>query len=174
MNGCELPENHPLKRAFRNLTDRALTQSSLPDSQILRYLTDLLIGFTTADQLYRLRDSEGRPLSYLIDMMQQACEAPRSEQKEVYRHIGDYSLFILGMFPESLERGRRAVPASYYVDTGRRSYFVASELERDSQEIALFRKLAEKYERCVLSLNWVREYTHDPFYQYMFREFGLM
>ena len=37
----------------------------------------------------------------------------------------------------------------------------------------VFKKLADKYERCVLSINWVREYTNDPFYQYMLRQFGM-
>lgn len=168
------PENHPVKKLFRSLTGRALSQSSVADKDILLYLTDLLIDFIRIEHLYRLKDGEGNELHYLIDMLQKAAEAPRSEQKMCYQHIGDYSLFILGMFPESLNYGRRALPQSYYMDTGRRSYQVASELENDSHGTVVFRKLAEKYERCVLSLNWVREYSSDPFYQYMLREFGVM
>ena len=34
-------------------------------------------------------------------------------------------------------------------------------------------ELADKHERCVLSINWVQEYTNDPFYQYMLRQFGV-
>ena len=63
---------------------------------------------------------------------------------------------------------------SYYADTGRRSYQVASELERNVDTTVVFKKLAEKFERCVLSLNWVREYTTDPFYQYMLRQFKII
>ena len=37
----------------------------------------------------------------------------------------------------------------------------------------VFRKLAEEYERCVVSLNWVREYTNDPFYQFMLRQYRI-
>ena len=50
---------------------------------------------------------------------------------------------------------------------------MASELEPNVETTVVYRKLAEKYERCVLSLNWVREYTTDPFYQYVFRQFGI-
>jgi len=174
VNPKELPENHPVKKLFRNLTDRALTRSSLTDRDILFYLTDLLTQFIAVENLYQMKDEEGRPLMYLIDMIEKADQASRSERKDRYKHIGDYSLFILGMFPESLSYGRRAISQSYYMDTGRRSYMVASELESDDQEVVVLRKLAEKYERCVLSLNWVREYTTDPFYQYMFRQFGIM
>lgn len=169
----DFPENHPLKKLFRTLTDRALEQSSLPDRDILLYLSNLLIDFVCIENLYSLTDEEGNRLEYLVDMLARASEVPRTERKRHYKQIGDYSLFILGMYPESLEYGRRSIPYSYYTDTGRRSYIVASELEPDSHGTVVFRKLAEKFERCVLSLNWVREYTHDPFYQYMFRQFGI-
>ncbi|MDA2923933.1 hypothetical protein MYX65_04635 [Acidobacteria bacterium AH-259-L09] len=169
----ELPKRHPIKRFFRNLTDRALRESSLPDEDILIYLSDMLIDFISVDHLYRLKDGRGKDLRYWADMVRKVGEAPRSEKKCCYKHVGDYSLFILGMYPESLTRRRSALPRSYYVDTGRRCYIAASELEPDWHSTVIFRKLAEKYERCVLSLNWVREYTTDPFYQYMFRQFQI-
>lgn len=171
----ELPQNHPIRGLFRKLTDRALTQSALPDKDILLYLSDLLVEFISTENLYHLTDEEGRRLIYLIDMLEQASQQDaRSDRRRYYKHIGDYSLFILGMFPESLESGRRSIPQSYYVDTGRRSYLAASALDPNSEATIVFRKLADKYERCVLSLSWVREYTKDPFYQYMLREYGIM
>ncbi len=77
------------------------------------------------------------------------------------------------MFPESLGQGRVALPPSYYAETGRCSYSAASELESDPKTTVVFKKLAGKFERCVLSLNWVKEYTGDPFFQYMLRQFGI-
>lgn len=168
-----LPENHPVKKLFRNLMDRALAQSSLPDQDILLYLSDLLVEFIYIENLYRLRNEKGQRLEYLVDMLQRAEEVERQEKKSYYKHIGDYSLFILGMFPEHVSGGRRMIPHSYYSDTGRRSYLTASQLERDLRCTVVFRKLAEKFERCVLSLNWFRDYTTDPFYQYMLRQFGV-
>lgn len=50
---------------------------------------------------------------------------------------------------------------------------VASEVKSALKTTVVFRKLAGKFERCVLSLNWIREYTADPFYQYMLRQFGI-
>ena len=106
-------------------------------------------------------------------MIEVATEAPRSRKKECYQQIGDHTLFILGMFPESLTYGKRTLSHSYYVDTGRSSYRVASELEPNTESTVVFKKLADKYERCVLSINWIRKYTNDPFYQYMLRQFGM-
>ena len=33
----------------------------------------------------------------------------RLDKKEIYKHVGDFSLFILGLFPESLSRGKRCI-----------------------------------------------------------------
>jgi hypothetical protein len=173
MNEAQLSENHPLRKLFRNLTDRALVQSSLPDRDLLRYLSNLLVDFTYIENFYGLKDAEGQRLRYLVDMLQAAEEVPNGHRKRHYKQIGDYTLFVLGMFPESLNYGRRMLPHSYYADTGRRSYEVASVLEGDSQNTVVYRKLADKFERCVLSLNWVREYTSDPFYQFMLRQFHI-
>lgn len=168
-----LPENHPARQLFRTLAGRALDQSSLSDNDILLYLSDLLLHFMWTDNLYSLRDQDGQRLVYLVDMFTEASHMPRRERRRCYKQIGDYTLFILGFFPESLSAGRRSIPQSYYSDAGRRCYLAASELERNADSTVVFRKLADKYERCVLSLNWVREYTSDPFYQFMFREFGI-
>jgi hypothetical protein len=173
MNQTQIPENHPLRKLFRSLTDRALVQSSLPDRDLMVYLSNLLVDFAHIENVYGITDAEGLRLRYLVDMLKAAEEVPNGQRKRHYKQIGDYTLFILGMFPESLTYGRRALPHSYYADTGRRSYEVASALEADSQNTVVFRKLADKYERCVLSLNWVREYTHDPFYQFMLRQFSV-
>jgi len=171
--GQNIPGNQPVKKLFRSVADRALNQSSIPDRDLLLYLSDMLAHFMYVDNLYKLKDENGERLGYLAEMLEVAMEAPRSIKKTFYQQIGDHTLFILGMFPESLTYGRRTLSHSYYADTGRRSYIAASELEADSESTVVFKKLADKYERCVLSINWIREYTNDPFYQYMLRQFGM-
>lgn len=169
----DIPENHPVRRLFRNLAARALDYSSLSDRHLLLYLSELLVNFIYIDDYYGIRDDTGRPVRYLNDMLQQVSDVPRPEQKLYYQQIGDFSLFTLGMFPESLTYGRRILSRSDYTDTGRRSYRVASELERDVENTVVLRKLSDQFERCVFSLSLIRDYTTDPFYQYMFRQFGI-
>ncbi|PYV03521.1 MAG: hypothetical protein DMG10_11050 [Acidobacteria bacterium] len=172
-NSSSIPDDHPIKQLFRTLTERGLDQAELRDQDLLFYLADLLVEFMFIENLYGMRDLEGRPLEYLVDMLQQAMESDMPDKKNYYKHIGDYSLFILGMFPESLSHGRRAISPSYYADTGRIGYKTAGELESHWWKTMVFRKLADKFEHCVVSLNWVREYTSDPFYQYMLRRFNI-
>jgi len=128
-SAANLPESHPVKQLFRSLTERGLNQGSLGDRDILLYLADLLIDFMFVENLYRMRDAEGRRLEYLVDLLEQAVETVMPAKKAYYKHIGDYSLFMLGMFPGYIARSRRAVSPSYYADTGRIGYQIAGHLE---------------------------------------------
>lgn len=170
---AEIPDSHPIKQLFRTLTERGLLRADLHDHDLLGYLADLLVEFTFTESYYRITDVAGRRTEYLVDMLQQATETAMPVKKTFYKHIGDYSLFTLGMFPESLARPRRAVSAAYFADAGRIGYQAAGELESNWTSTLVYRKLAGEFDRCVVSLNWVREYTSDPFYQYMLREFRI-
>ena len=148
--------------------------TSLKDKDILTYPSNLLMLFMYLGNICELKDENGNRLEYLVKILEHASQQGSVlEGKASYQQIGDYSLFVLGMFPGSLERGRVTLSPSCYAETGRHSYRVASELESDQETTVIFKKLAGKFERCVLSLNWVREYTSDPFCQCMLRQFGI-
>jgi hypothetical protein len=168
-----ISQNHPLRKLFRSVADWTLSQASLLDKDLLLYLSDFLIHFIYTNNLNKLKGKEGKNLEYLVDMCEGVGEAPRSHKKAHYQQIGDHTLFMLGMVPESLTRGKRTISPSYYADTGRRNYMAASQLEEDEGATVVFRKLSERYERCVVSLNWVRDYINDPFYQFMLRQDGI-
>lgn len=172
-SSASLHENHPLKKFFRATAERALEQASILDNDLLFYISGMLTQFTWVENLYKLKGADNKRLKYLTEMLTVTLEVPNSMKKECYQQIGDHTLFMLGFFPESLTYGKRTLSHSYYVDTGRRSYWAVGELEHDTERTAIFRKLADKYERCVLSLNWVRQYSTDPFYQYMLRQFKI-
>jgi hypothetical protein len=108
-----------------------------------------------------------------MDMLEKAEDSITHEKRDIYKHVGDFTLFILGLFPESLSHGKRCISQNYYADRGRRSYMIVWELENYRSAVAIFRKLSEQFESCVYSLNWVRNYIQDPFYQYMFRQFEI-
>jgi hypothetical protein len=93
-------------------------------------------------------------------------------RREFYRYLGDWTLFNLGLFPERLTYGRRTVSPTYYAQQGRRSYSMIADMENPAQA-AVFHKLAEDFQRCVVGLHWIKQYIHDPFYRYMFREFDV-
>jgi hypothetical protein len=169
-----IPSNHPIHAIFRELTERGMSQLNLHDNDTIQYVTNLLTEFIHIENMYRAKDESGRRLEYICDILNQASQCMSPEmRREYYRHLGDMTLFNLGLFPESLTYGRRTVSPGYYAEQGRRSYTIVAEMEKAEGTI-VFRKLSEQFEQCVVGLNWVKLYINDPFYQYMFREFQVI
>ncbi len=76
--GNSISRHHPVRNLFHGVTDRALSQSSLPDQDVLDYLTELLMHFINVNHLYELKDKDGNSLEYLVDMCEGVSETPRS------------------------------------------------------------------------------------------------
>ena len=169
----DIPENHPLRALFQQLTERGMGQLNLRDPETIRYITNLLTEFVQIDNMCRFRDEAGRRAQYLFDMVAQASnDMSPSVRRDYYKHLGDLTLFNLGLFPESLTYGHRTVSPDYYAETGRRSYTIVAQMDCSSGT-RVYRKLSEQFEQCVVGLNWVKLYINDPFYQYMFRQFDI-
>src|SRR5919109_4244946 len=159
-----IPENHPLRHLFRNLTEASFEQVGHADPELTVYVTGLLVDFTHVENLYRIRDAKGRRLEYLVDFQLESQRGDAAHARETQKHLGDYALFIVGMFPESLQRRRRAVSPSYYVAQGKQAYTTVSEMDSPRPSAALFRKLAAQFETCVWALNVEKEFLQDAFY----------
>ncbi len=183
-----IPENHPLRTLFRGATDWAFRHGEFPevrarDARLKWYLSeDLLTRFLHVDQLYRLRNARGKPLADVVEMLTDAESQGVSAEVQaltVQRHIGDYTLFITGLFPESLGRLRRdwarkdsvmvelggllvpfKDPGEYYEEAGRRAYGRAAEIGRHTglDEAEVYGKLSEFFRAYVTVMNLVRIY----------------
>ena len=82
-------------------------------------------------------------------------------RREVYRHIGDVTLFWTGVYPEALDRLRSVLCKDFFIDycvQGKRSYYIASTFEDEPyrEEAAVLRRLSEEFELCAYGLNQVR------------------
>jgi hypothetical protein len=170
----EIPRDHPIRAFFQQLTERGMGQLNLHDLDTIQYITNLLTEFVQIENLYRFKDESGRRLEYLFEMLTQcSSEMSPAMRRDCYKHVGDLTLFNLGLFPESLSYGHRTVSPDYYAETGRRSYTIVAEMDLSRRNTTVYRKLSEQFEQCVCGLNWVKVYINDPFYQYMFREFDI-
>jgi hypothetical protein len=91
-------------------------------------------------------------------------DAPSFErEREVRKHVGDFTLFFTGLFPEavaSLPRVRRLSLDTLvnYIAVGKESYAVvaAFNLFEYRDEAPLFRRLSDRFEQCVFGLNLVK------------------
>jgi hypothetical protein len=160
---------HPLgpffQQAVRNSYEGKL---GLNDPDVTGYVAHLLCEFSQADNLYKVRDEEGRPIEELTAMMYAADpvlgSAPSFDaERAVRKHIGDYALFVAGMYPEvtgSSRRLRRHHPSlGELIQAGKESYYIVSQfnLFEYEQEAPLFARLSDRFERCILGLTLVRE-----------------
>ena len=154
--------DHPLSRLFAGLVAKELPG----DREIVGYVANLLIDFVHVDQLYRIRNSRGKRLEDVGEMLVEsnpALEARSFErEREVRKHIGDYTLFLTGMFPEFVaalpRRGLRLDSMIDYVKAGKESYRIVAAFDQfEYRRVApLFRRLSEQFEYCVYGLNRVK------------------
>ena len=158
------PHDHPLRRLFAGYTEFAFLQTfGMADPPLVDYLSGLLSRFLHADAIHRLKNATGQPLDQVGDMMAEVAAMPNGRTaREVHRHIGDFTLFWTGLYPESLHRLRAQPRIDFFVDycrQGKRSYFLASQSDDDTQreESAVLRRLSEQFEMCAFGLTKVRE-----------------
>jgi hypothetical protein len=133
------------------------------DPRLTDYLSELLSRFIHLDAVYRLRGARGRRLEEVADMVIEAEGLPPEgrTRREVHRHIGDFTLFWTGVYPEALRRLRSALSKDHFIDyceQGKRSYYIASTFEDDRyrDEAAVLRRLSAEFELCAYGLNQVR------------------
>ncbi len=163
------PENHALRRLFAGLTEHAfLADLGVADVELVDYLSSMLARFLHADDIYRLRDDSGRPLVEVAEMISEAQRLPPEGRtaREYHRHIGDFTLFWSGVFPEALERRHVAHRKDALIDyftQGKRSYFIASRFadEPFQDEAKVLRRLSEQFELCAWGLGRVRREWED-------------
>ena len=156
--------DHPLRRMFAGLTEQTFINTlGVADPPLTDYLSELLSRFIHVNAIYRLSDARGRRLEEVAEMMIEAEAMPPEgrTRREVYRHIGDFTLFWTGVYPEMLKRLRSALTRDSFVDyceQGKRSYYIASTFEDDAYraEAPVLRRLSEDFELCAYGLNQVR------------------
>lgn len=170
--------NHPLRQLFRRLIQQKLGLALVPtDDRLVGYLTDLLTDFTHMDRIYRVRDARGQPLRQVAEMLLEGDVRLRARsfarEREVHRHIGDFTLFWTGVFPEALPPMRLPWKPDHlidYVAQGKQSYYIASTFTHQpyAQEAQVLRQLSELFEFCVYGLHLVRQEWQrmgDPAYE---------
>jgi hypothetical protein len=156
--------DHPLRRLFAGLTEHAFMETlGMGDPSLVDYLSLLLSRFVHMDGLCRLRDAEGRRLEEVADMLMAVQDMPSGGRtlREVHRHIGDFTLFWTGVYPEALKRLCSALKRDHFIDyceQGKRSYYIASTYADDPyrEEAPVLRRLSEQFELCAYGLSQVR------------------
>ncbi|MEO1991839.1 MAG: hypothetical protein ABGW78_07900 [Pirellulales bacterium] len=156
-----------LDRFFHGLAENAFHgELGLVDPPLVDYVATLLVRFSRNECVRALPHDE----PFVCDNVSQMLafvqyEPPAIAQKE-YQHIGDYTLFWVGVYPEALRHFQHPNRPDYLIDyreSGKRAYRMAAMLEQEhaSEKKHVFRLLSEEYDACVVGLGRVREAWGD-------------
>jgi hypothetical protein len=166
--------NHPIRDLFREALEFGLKITPPDKAEIAAYIEEqILCEFISAENLYRIRDASGKSLEDIADMLVEGnvlLNAGSFEREfQVHKHIGDYTLFMLSMFPSSLVTkkgaefvlGKIVIPdaslSEHYMLQGQRSYRIAAEFEHRE----LFQELASNFSLYKNILELVRIYLES-------------
>jgi len=144
----------------------------LEEPQVAKYVTGVLADFARTENLYRIRNAQGKHLEDVGEMLIESNPllgaASFDRERQVRKHVGDYTLFMTGLFPESVAKARPARQPRLdafvdFVRAGKESYAIVSSFNQFEykEEAPLFRRLSENFELCVVGLNLVKQDLED-------------
>jgi hypothetical protein len=145
---------------FNVLLRRILTgERTAKERGVINYLANLLSLFVRTDRLYRVQQYDQETHENFVELIEEATYGDSRRQFLVYAHIGNYALFLTGLFPEWIEYRhryqRRPVSPAFYTDLGR-AYFeraAAHALAREYRLNEVFFRLAFMFDHYKSALN---------------------
>jgi hypothetical protein len=142
---------------FYLLVRHVLKQTGLNDRLLSDYVAALLECFSHTARLRSPGNHAEGPIQYVSDMLIALRNASPQMSFRIRAHMGNYALFISGIFRETVEsRSQRGAPdLSFYEDVGRTSYRAVAhhEVARSWELCSVFERLADDFHGIRLALN---------------------
>jgi len=114
---------------FYVLIRHALLEGGLEEVGVADYVASMIMAFGQAGRAYQVEEGAEVHYRYLVDLMRDLGEAGGREAFLIRTHMGNYALWLTGLFPDFLEarvRRRGAPPLTYYEEVGRTGYLEAA------------------------------------------------
>jgi hypothetical protein len=90
---------------FLPLTRRTCAELAFGDETVSAYLADVLVEFARSDRLYCIQTHCGRRLTRVVEMLGfKRALFGWEVQRAFHRYLGDYTLFMSGLFRPFVER----------------------------------------------------------------------
>ncbi|HZU21939.1 MAG TPA: hypothetical protein VE998_03845 [Terriglobales bacterium] len=168
-----ISDSHALRGFFTELvTEHFAADVGIRDQELAGYVSNMLTEFCELEQLLSIRNARGRRLDDVGEMLLESDPvfgpAPSFDrERQVRKHIGDYTLFFAGMFPEAVNRFRlrraRLESLVDFVKAGKESYYIVSQFDVfEYKKVApLFARLSREFESCVYGLNQVKNELNE-------------
>lgn len=148
-----------IERFFRGLTEYAfLARLGVVDPPLVDYVALLLVRFLRHDILGSAPTGDGT--SDVATLLAAARDHAPDTARAEYRHVGDYTLFWTGLYPEALRRrGRpsRGGRLDEFRAAGKQAYWIASTCAPPAAvERSVLERLSRDYDTCAEGLAEVR------------------
>ncbi len=147
---------------FYVLVRQALLEGGIDDRGTADYVASLIAAFGRAKRPYRISARDGSEFHYLTDMISEMQTAGGRRQFLLRVHMGNFALWISGLFPDYLEartRRRGAPPIAYFEELGAGGYRQASN-SREAQELGMdhvLRGVADHFSGVRVALNRISD-----------------
>jgi hypothetical protein len=155
---------------FYILVRQVLRRSDIKDRAVADYVAEMLAEFSRTERARCVVPGQAAPLDYFFEMLAALQTADDRTSFLIRVHIGNYSLFLSGVFPERIRfraETRGSPDLRYYEGLGRTHYQVASDhrLAQRYEVSQIFSILAERFETTRLALNDIADryfFLGDP------------
>jgi len=142
---------------FYVLARHVLQRAEISDRKVCDYIGSLLETFSRANGLRPPHSDEDSGRQYLSDMLIALTRASAEESFLLRAHVGNYSLFVSGIFHENAQRrSRRGAPdLEFYEKIGRTNYQLVAghSAARRCELNDVFEELADRFHEVRLALN---------------------
>jgi hypothetical protein len=151
-----------LRFYFYVLVRQALLREEIKDRDVADYVAELLAEFAAHQRWRRSPASDPHPMEYLHEMIDALDRCEGGKRFEMQAHIGNYALFLAGIFPSHLVRRmeRRGAPGvSFYEEMGSTHFRLAGthDLARRMELDSVFQTLGDAFHLTRLALNHLTE-----------------
>jgi hypothetical protein len=121
--------NAPPALIFYALARQTLLEGGIDSPQIADFVASLLMGFGRARRAYHISDTDTEEFHYLVDIVVKLSSAEQGRAFLLRTHMGNYALWLTGLFPDYLEARKRkgGPPLDYYERMGSSGYRMAAE-----------------------------------------------
>lgn len=118
---------------------RALQRVGIDHRQVADYLAGLLGTYAQAPQIAPENLTDTIDTAYLVDLLRAVKRSSPESRFYIRAHIGNYALFLTGLFPERLPftSNQGGVPDLLYYEELGRSTFLAASKDRTAWEFEL-------------------------------------
>jgi hypothetical protein len=151
-------------RYFAGLAENTFqSELGIVDPFLIDYLSAMLVRFVRSDVVHRIRGISGKPLMSVPEMVAEASARLGDARRDLHQHIGDFTLFWAGVYPEALSQPDVEEETSQqflnYCRFGKQSYHIASTIETSTDEAVpngVLHRLSDQFDLCCYGLREVR------------------